>query len=90
MMGKRIEQLRKFKGLSRRKLESATGIPDYTWQAVEIEKQIANEEHIKALSELWPEYKYWLVFGETMTEAGQISPELEEIRKNQNLKTGTE
>lgn len=89
MIGERIEKLRKFKGLSRRKLENATGIADYTWQSVEIGKQIANEEHINALSKIWPEYKYWLVFGETALEIGQISPELEEIREKQNLLTGT-
>jgi len=80
MIGERIEKLRKFKKLSRRKLENLTGIADYTWQAVEIGKQVANEEHIKELSKIWPEYKYWLVFGETMPEAGQISPEIEETR----------
>ncbi len=89
MIGKRIEQLRKFKKLSRRKLEKETGIPDYTWQAIEIEKQSANEEHIEALSKLWPEYKYWIVFGETIPEAGQISPELEEVRSDHRLLTGT-
>jgi transcriptional regulator with XRE-family HTH domain len=87
MIGERIEKLRKFKGLSRRKLELLTGIADYTWQSVEMGKQIPNEAHIEALSKIWSEYKYWLVFGETMPEAGQISPELEETR--QNLKTGT-
>jgi len=80
MIGERIEKLRKFKKLSRRKLENVTGIADYTWQAVEIGKQLPNEEHIEALSKLWPEYKYWLVFGETIPEAGQISPEIEETR----------
>lgn len=88
MLGERIEKLRKFKKLSRRKLEELTGITDYTWQSVEIGRQKANEDHIEALAKLWPEYKYWLVFGETMAECGQISPELEEIRRN--LKTGTQ
>jgi transcriptional regulator with XRE-family HTH domain len=87
MIGKRIEKLRKYKKLSRRKLEQETGIADYTWQAVEIGRQLATEEHIKAISNLWPEYKYWLVFGETLPECGQISPELEETRKK--LQTGT-
>jgi transcriptional regulator with XRE-family HTH domain len=87
MIGKRIEKLRKFKGLSRRKLEQETGITDYTWQSVEIGRQLANEEHIKALCKIWPEYKYWLVFGETMPEYGQISPEIEETQ--QKLQTGT-
>ncbi|CAG0941152.1 hypothetical protein BROC_01301 [Candidatus Brocadiaceae bacterium] len=82
MIGKRIEKLRKIKGMSRRGLEEATGIRDTTWQSVEIGRQNANEEHIKAISTLWPEYKMWLVFGETYPEIGQISPEIEEIRQN--------
>ncbi|MBS4028192.1 MAG: helix-turn-helix transcriptional regulator [Ignavibacteriales bacterium] len=88
MIGERIKILREFKGLSRRKLENETGIADYTWQAVEIGKQVANESHIEALAKLWPEFKFWLVFGETMPEYGQISPELEKIRVN--LKTGSQ
>jgi transcriptional regulator with XRE-family HTH domain len=87
MIGKRIQILREYNKLSRRDLEKITAIPEYTWRAVEIGKQTANEVHIEALSKIWNEYKYWLVFGETMPDCGQISPELEEIR--QNLQTGT-
>jgi transcriptional regulator with XRE-family HTH domain len=87
MIGNRIEKLRKINGLSRRDLEKLTEIPEYTWRAVENGKQAANEDHIKALSKIWPEFKHWLVFGETLPEAGQISPEIEETR--QNLSTGT-
>ncbi|AEG02564.1 helix-turn-helix domain-containing protein [Methylomonas methanica] len=88
MIGERIKLLREFKGLSRRKLEQASGIPEYTWTAVEGGKQKPNEDHIEALAKLWPEFKFWLVFGETMPECGQISPELEEIRVS--LKQGTQ
>lgn len=59
----------------------------HAWRAVENGKQTANEGHITALSKIWAEYKYWVVFNETMPEAGQISPEIEETR--QNLPTGT-
>ena len=89
MISERIEKLRKIKELSRRDLEKITNIAEYTWRAVETGKQKPNEDHIKALSKIWPEYKVWLVFGEAMPEVGQISPELEEIRDQQNLKTGT-
>jgi len=81
MIGERIEKLRKFKGLSRRGLEEATGIRDSTWQSVEIGRQKANTDHIEALEKLWPEYKYWIVFGETAPEIGQISPEIEDIHQ---------
>ncbi|MBE0471336.1 MAG: helix-turn-helix transcriptional regulator [Methyloprofundus sp.] len=82
MIAERIEKIRKAEKLSRRKLEEKTGIADYTWQAISTGKQIPNEEHIKAISNLWPQYKYWMVFGETMPEIGQISPELDEIKEN--------
>lgn len=88
MIGERIRKTRDFKGLSRRDLEKETGIPEYTWKAVEGGKQKPNEDHIEALAKLWPEFKFWLVFGETMPECGQISPELEEIRVS--LKTGSQ
>jgi transcriptional regulator with XRE-family HTH domain len=87
MIEERLGVLRKFKELSRRDLEKLTGIAEYTWRAVETGKQKANEEHIEALTKIWPEYKYWIVFGETCPENGQISPEIEETRKN--LSTGT-
>lgn len=89
MISERIEKLRKINNLSRRDLEKLTEIAEYTWRAVETGKQKPNEDHIKALSKIWPEYKYWLVFGETMPECGQISPELEEVRTQQGLMTGT-
>lgn len=88
MISERLKILREFKELSRRNLEEKTGIPEYTWRAVESGKQKANEDHIKALTKLWPEYKYWIVFGETDTEKGQISPGIEETRVK--LKTGSQ
>ncbi|MDP3332640.1 MAG: helix-turn-helix transcriptional regulator [Methylococcaceae bacterium] len=87
MIGERIEKLRNIKNLSRRDIEKLTNIPEYTWRAVETGKQKPNEDHIEAITKIWPEFKYWLVFGETHPETGQISPELEETR--QKLQTGT-
>ncbi|UZR30732.1 helix-turn-helix domain-containing protein [Methylococcus mesophilus] len=81
MIGQRIKELREFKGLSRRELERLTGIPDYKWVSIETERQQTNGEHIAALAKIWPEYKHWIVFGETIPEVGQISPELEETRE---------
>ncbi len=81
MEGERLEQLRTAKALSRRDLEKLTGFPEYTWRAVETGKQKMNTDHIAALATLWPEFKMWIVFGETYPEIGQISPELEATRQ---------
>jgi transcriptional regulator with XRE-family HTH domain len=76
--GERIRKAREYKGLSRRDLEKATGIEDYKWNAIEGGRQRPNDEHLSALGNIWPEYKLWLAYGETLPQAGQISPELEE------------
>lgn len=73
--------------LSNPALEAKTGIKKTTWANLRLQKIRANEEHIEAAIKLWPEYAYWIVTGKTMIEAGQISPEIEQIR--QNLQTGT-
>lgn len=81
-IGERIRKAREYKGLSRRDLEKLTKIVDHTWTAIESGKQKANSEHIEALGKLWPDYKMWLAFGETIPEAGQTSPEIEEKRQD--------
>lgn len=87
MMKDRIRKLRESLGLDRTMFEAKTGIKAKTWSNVESGTQRANEEHIQAIIEKWPEYAYWLTTGKTIPEAGQISPEIEETR--QNLSTGT-
>ena len=86
-MKERIRKLRESLGFDRTMFEAKTGIKAKTWANVENGLQKANEEHIKAIIEKWPEYAYWLATGETLPEAGQISPEIEKTR--QNLSTGT-
>ncbi|MDD5036837.1 MAG: hypothetical protein PHE55_19085 [Methylococcaceae bacterium] len=81
MIGRRIRHIRELKGLSRRDLEKKTGIEDYKWRAIEERRQQTNGDHIAAIARLWPEYKHWIVFGETIPEAGQISPELEQVKE---------
>jgi hypothetical protein len=68
-------------GYNRTEFEQETGIPAKTWSNIENGLQKANEDHIEAIGRRWPEFAYWLVTGKTIPEAGQISPELEEIRK---------
>jgi transcriptional regulator with XRE-family HTH domain len=83
----RIRKLRESLKLDRSEFEAETGIKAKTWANVENGIQRANEEHIKAIIERWPMYAYWLTTGKTIPEAGQISPEIEEVRRN--LGTGT-
>jgi hypothetical protein len=63
-------------------MEKLTGIEEYKWGNIEKGTQKVNEDHIEAVAKHWPEFAYWLVTGKTIPEAGQISPEIEETRRN--------
>lgn len=39
-------------------------------------------EDIEAIAKAYPEYKHWLVFGEELPEAGQISPMTKQTMKS--------
>lgn len=86
-MKDRIKLIREKEKINRKVFEEKTGINRKTWENIEHGQQKVNEDHIKAIVEAFPEYAYWLTTGLTMPECGQISPEMEEVRKN--LKTGT-
>lgn len=86
-INKRIRILRDALGLGRQAFADKTGIKKQTIEHLEREAQKVNGEHLQAIGTQFPEYRYWLAYGETLPEAGQISPELEETRKK--LQTGT-
>jgi len=82
MIRERILEIFEFYSLNNKELEEITGISSHKWGNLKTGKQRANEEHIEAIVKKWPEYSYWITTGETLPEAGQISPELEETRRN--------
>lgn len=68
-------------------LEAKTGIKASDWSSLRNKRIRLNEDHIEGLKVVAPELIYWVMTGNVLPEAGQISPELEETRKN--LQTGT-
>lgn len=78
-MREKIRAIREIKGLSRTEFAKETGVPAKTWENVENGLQKANEDHLKAVAKRWPEYAYWLMTGNTIPEAGQISPDMERV-----------
>lgn len=80
-MREKIKQLREHLGLNRTEFAEVTGVPSKTWSNIENGLQKANEDHLQAIAKHWPEYSYWLLTGNTIPEAGQISPELDEARE---------
>lgn len=81
-MRDRVKKLIDHSGKSLPELEAETGISQYKWGNLLTGKQRVNEDHIAALNKLWPQFTYWLVTGHTIPDAGQISPELEQIRED--------
>lgn len=77
----RIRELRDHLGLGRAAFEEATGIPRKTIANIEQRIQKAYAWHIEAICKKWPEYAYWLATGNTLPDAGQISPDIEKQRR---------
>ncbi|MDD2807939.1 MAG: helix-turn-helix transcriptional regulator [Patescibacteria group bacterium] len=86
-MKDKIRKIREGKGYNRTEFEELTGVTAKTWANIELGKQKANEDHLRAITAIWPEYALWLLTDKTNEECGQISPEVEVIREK--LKTGT-
>ena len=54
-------------------LEERTGIEAKRWHTIK-QRKVMRTSELDAVTELWPEYAYWLVTGNEMPEAEQISP----------------
>lgn len=75
MIKERLITILKIEELKNPQLEELTGISRYTWQNIrnKPEREI-KEEEINAVADLFKEYRYWLISGDELPEAGQISP----------------
>lgn len=62
-------------------LERKTGVKDKDWVSVRNRRVRVNEDHIEGLKLVGPQYVYWVMTGETIPEAGQVSPDLEATRQ---------
>ncbi|UDL05727.1 DNA-binding protein [Marinobacter sp. CA1] len=71
-----------------KEMERLTGIDREKWNAIRAKRRRVNEDDIEAFNEAFPQFAYWLTTGKTIPEAGQISPEIEQARKENELKTG--
>ena len=82
----RIRQIREKLGLGRQAFADQTGIEKKTIENIELGKQKVYAWHIEAIAAKWPQYAYWLVTGQTIPEAGQISPdEAENVPKKREI-----
>lgn len=62
-------------------LEEQTGISAQQWSHVRNGRTTPDVKHIEAIGTLFPEYAYWIMTGKTIPEAGQTSPDLEQLEE---------
>lgn len=77
MVISRIKTLLKVKQLKVDDLASKTNIAYSRWANVLAGKAKIRHAEIEALGNIYPEYRLWLAYGETLPKAGQTSPVLD-------------
>jgi len=70
----RIKTLLKAKRLKVDVLATLTDIAYSRWTNVLAGKAKIRHREIEALGQVYPEHKLWIAFGDTLPQAGQISP----------------
>ena len=81
-MRERIIAILEHKKLTAKKLEEASGIDREKWYALRKGGRRVNEDDIKAIVDLAPEYALWLVSGKIAPECGQTNPDYDEAHSN--------
>ncbi|MFI8980462.1 helix-turn-helix domain-containing protein [Ectopseudomonas khazarica] len=89
MIKDRVITILKSSGIRLPELEERTGISRYTWNNLKntARKREVKAEEIEAIVKLFPQYALWLVSGEVAPEAGQTSPEYDQVNSNCPIKT---
>jgi len=62
-------------------LSSETGISAAAWNHVFHGRNKPTGEHLEHICRLFPEYTLWLMTGKTALNAGQTSPDIEQLEK---------
>lgn len=81
-MRERIIAILARKKLTAKRLEQLSGIDRERWYALRRGSRRVNEDDIKVIVELAPEYALWLVSGKIAPEVGQTSPEYDEAHES--------
>lgn len=70
--------------------ERETGIDRYRWQNIKSGRARISDAEIEAVIKIFPQYAYWITTGQVLPQAGQVSPEYEELAQaEQPKKSGT-
>lgn len=77
----RLDLLFKFTDRSKKSVLEEAGVSYARFADVQRRKVALRASELTAIASCFPEYQYWLVFGEELPEAGQISPMTKEARE---------
>jgi transcriptional regulator with XRE-family HTH domain len=80
-IGERIRPIRDSLGMGRTEFGRLVGVGRKTIENIELGRQRATEDIITEICKQWPQFAYWLVTGNSRPEYGDISPEIEEVRR---------
>ncbi len=60
------------------------------WKTIMYNKDVRiSTEEMEALCKIYPQYAYWLTTREIIPTAGQVSPDYEELARQEPQKSGT-
>jgi hypothetical protein len=62
-------------------LETETGINARSWGHAYNKRTVLSVQHIEAIVKMFPQYAFWINTGKTIPEAGQTSPDLEQLEE---------
>ena len=79
-IGEKIRTIRESLNLGRHDFSIKAGLVKGTLTNIETGRQDPSYKTLEAITNTWPQYALWLMTGETIPDAGQISPEIEETR----------
>lgn len=80
----RLKELTKIENLTREDLAEKVGIRYTRISNLFNERGHVRIEEVEEIGNAFPEYKHWLVYGEELPEAGQISPATKKAQQDLN------
>jgi len=67
-----------------------TSIGTNRWRTVLYNKEIRiSTNEVEELTKMFPQYAYWITTGQILPDAGQVSPDYEELARQEPQKSGT-
>lgn len=80
-IGEKIRALREAEGMGRQEFSDLTGIPKNTLIRLEQGRNAPSGKVLMQVTQAFEKYTLWLMNGQVNEAAGQVSPEIERVRK---------